>query len=77
MIKYLYDSGSGNTVFINKSEIPNPKSEIELVLRARLELARLTALAPKTSAATNYAISADFICKKQANLNLSFLEGKV
>lgn len=29
-----------------------------LVLRARLELARLTALASKTSAATNYAISA-------------------
>lgn len=28
------------------------------MLRARLELARLTALAPKTSAATNYAISA-------------------
>ena len=29
-----------------------------MVLRARLELARLTALAPKTSAATNYATSA-------------------
>ena len=43
-----------------KSEIPNPKSEIGMVLRARLELARLTALAPKTSAATNYAISARF-----------------
>ncbi len=28
------------------------------MLRARLELARLSALAPKTSAATNYAISA-------------------
>ena len=28
------------------------------MLRARLELARLTALAPKTSAATNYATSA-------------------
>ncbi len=29
------------------------------MLRARLELARLTALAPKTSAATNYATSAE------------------
>ncbi len=29
-----------------------------MVLRARLELARLSALAPKTSAATNYATSA-------------------
>jgi len=42
-----------------------------LVLRARLELARLTALAPKTSAATNYAISALFFNQKGANLNLS------
>ena len=48
-----------------------------LVLRARLELARLTALAPKTSAATNYAISAYFIAKKQVNLNLSDLEKNV
>ncbi len=29
-----------------------------MVLRARLELARLSALAPKTSAAANYATSA-------------------
>ena len=42
-----------------------------MVPRARLELARLTALAPKTSAATNYATSARFRIKKLANLNLS------
>ncbi len=46
-----------------------------MVLRARLELARLSALAPKTSAATNYATSADLFLKlsivKQPNLNLA------
>ncbi len=32
-----------------------------LVLRARLELARLSALDPKSSAAANYATSADIV----------------
>ena len=51
--------------------------KFSVVLRARLELARLTALAPKTSAATNYAISANFIAKNQVKLNLSNLETNV
>jgi hypothetical protein len=34
-----------------------------MVLRARLELARQKALAPKTSAATNYATSAENFSK--------------
>jgi hypothetical protein len=44
-----------------QSPIPNPKSQIDVVPRARLELARLSAQAPKTCAATSYAISADFV----------------
>ena len=45
-----------------------------MVPRARLELARRKALAPKTSAATNYATSANFSkdnIVKQLVLNLS------
>jgi hypothetical protein len=37
---------------------------IFLMLRARLELARLTAQASKTCVATNYTISACFNCQK-------------
>ncbi len=45
------------------TQIKSPDSigrqdNIKMVLRARLELARLTALDPKSSAATNYATSA-------------------
>jgi hypothetical protein len=60
-----------------KSKIRKLRSKIVLVLRARLELARLAALAPKTSVATNYTISARLYAKKQANLNLSDLGTKV
>ncbi len=47
-----------------------------MVPRARLELARLSTLDPKSSASTNFATSA-FFCKEQLNLNLSFLEKNV
>lgn len=43
-----------------------------LVLRARVELARLTAQASKTCAATNYAISARLFAKNQANIEFIF-----
>jgi len=44
--------------------------------RARLELARRTSLAPKTSVATNYTISAQ-LSKKSVTLNLSDIPVKV
>jgi hypothetical protein len=40
------------------------EAKIKMVLRARLELARLSALAPKTSAATDYATSAKSFINK-------------
>ena len=60
VFKNLFDCGFRDF----SSEIPNPQSQIGLVLRARLELARLTAWASKTHVATNYTISAAFDCQK-------------